>query len=151
MVTELYIAIILGLTLSLIFSELTGVSPGGLIVPGYLALSINNLSGILLIFLMSMIVYLIVNFGISKITIIYGRRRFLAALSVGICVKIIIDILFPTLSLGVNALAGVGVVVPGLLAHTFYKQGIKLTVLSSLGTSVAVFGVIQLASILNFI
>ena len=48
-------------------------------------------------------------------------------------------------------LAGVGVVVPGLLAHTFYKQGIKLTVLSSMVTSVAIFGVIQLASILNFI
>ena len=37
--TDLYVAIILGLTLSKIFAEKFGINPGGLVVPGYLALT----------------------------------------------------------------------------------------------------------------
>ena len=38
-ISELYVAIILGLTLSLLFQEKFGINPGGLVVPGYIALS----------------------------------------------------------------------------------------------------------------
>ena len=39
-------------------------------------------------------------------------------------------------------LNGVGVVIPGLIANCYYKQGIKLTVASSLGVSLAVYAII---------
>ncbi|WP_250673715.1 poly-gamma-glutamate biosynthesis protein PgsC [Paraclostridium ghonii] len=146
-INELYIVIILGLTLSLLFSEKFGINPGGLIVPGYIALSMNNIKSILLILIMSMTIYIIVNFGISKIMIIYGRRRFLASIIVGLCLKIIIDFTLPELSMGINALKGVGIVVPALIAHTFYKQGIKLTTVSTLGLSSVIYGIVN---ILNF-
>ncbi|WP_373598251.1 poly-gamma-glutamate biosynthesis protein PgsC [Paraclostridium bifermentans] len=143
-VTELQVAIILGLTLSLIFSEKFGITPGGLIVPGYLALSMDSLQSILLIFIMSLIIYIIVNFGIGKITIIYGRRRFLASLVSAICLKLLIDMFLPELSMQVNALTGIGIVLPGLIAHTFYKQGIKITTISSIGLSFIVYGVVSM-------
>lgn len=146
-INELYVAIILGLTLSLLFSEKFGISPGGLIVPGYLALSMDSAKSILLILIMSMIIYIIVNFGISKIMIIYGRRRFLAAIVVGICLKINFDFTLPELSIGLNALTGVGIVVPALIAHKFYKQGVKLTTVSTVGLSGIIYGIIN---ILNF-
>lgn len=146
-VNELYVAIILGLTLSLLFSEKFGINPGGLIVPGYLALSMDSLESLLIIFIMSMIIYMIVNFAISKIIIIYGRRRFLAAIVVGICLKITLDFMIPQLSIGVNALTGVGIIVPALIAHTFYKQGVKLTTVSTVGLSGVIYGIIN---ILNF-
>lgn len=36
--SDLYISLVLGIILSLIFAEKTGVLPAGLVVPGYLAL-----------------------------------------------------------------------------------------------------------------
>lgn len=144
-VTELQIALVLGLTLSLIFSEKFGIIPGGLIVPGYLALSMNSIQSIILIFIMSFIIYITVNFGISKIIIIYGRRRFLASLVCSICLKLLIDICFPELSLQINALTGVGIVLPGLIAHTFYRQGINITAISTLGIAFIVYGTVNVS------
>ncbi|MRU08321.1 poly-gamma-glutamate biosynthesis protein PgsC, partial [Bacillus anthracis] len=40
--SDLYIALVLGVTLSLIFTERTGILPAGLVVPGYLALVFNQ-------------------------------------------------------------------------------------------------------------
>ena len=48
--SDLYIALVLGVTLSLIFTEKTGVLPAGLIVPGYLALVFDQPITILMIF-----------------------------------------------------------------------------------------------------
>lgn len=40
--SDLYIALILGVLLSLIFAEKTGIVPAGLVVPGYLGLVFNQ-------------------------------------------------------------------------------------------------------------
>ena len=47
--TDLYVAIILGLTLSLLFAEKFGINPGGLVVPGYLALTMKDPKSYILI------------------------------------------------------------------------------------------------------
>ena len=49
--TDLYVAIILGLTLSLLFAEKFGINPGGLVVPGYLALTMKDPKSLIAIFL----------------------------------------------------------------------------------------------------
>ena len=80
--TDLYVAIILGLTLSLLFQEKFGINPGGLVVPGYLALTMDNPKSLIVILLLSLLTYMIVEFGLNKFIILYGRRRFLAMLMV---------------------------------------------------------------------
>ena len=37
-----YTTIILGIVVSLVFTEITGISAGGIVVPAYLALTVNQ-------------------------------------------------------------------------------------------------------------
>ncbi|MCG3056564.1 poly-gamma-glutamate biosynthesis protein PgsC, partial [Escherichia coli] len=84
-------------TLSLIFTEKTGVLPAGLIVPGYLALIFDQPMMIVVVFVISLLTYVIVVYGISKVVILYGRRKFTAMLITGIAIKVIFDYFYPVL------------------------------------------------------
>jgi len=68
------IAIGLGMIISLILTESVGVTAGGLIVPGYIALNLHSPYVVLITFLISIFTLLILNF-LSKFIIIYGKRR----------------------------------------------------------------------------
>ncbi|CEQ26348.1 poly-gamma-glutamate biosynthesis protein PgsC [Paraclostridium sordellii] len=146
--TDLYIAIVLGLTVSLLFSEITGVIPAGLIVPGYLSLVLDQPTSLLVIFTISILTYLIVNFILSKFIILYGRRRFLAVLVVAIGLKLIFDYMYPYMPFEIYEFRGIGVIVPGLIASSFYKQGIELTVGSTVLVSGFVFLIMNIGYML---
>ena len=141
-ISELYVAIILGLTLSLLFQEKFGINPGGLVVPGYMALSLSNPKGIIVIFLISLLTYMIVEFVLNKFLILYGRRRFLALLFVSMLLNLAITTVNASMGSALGALEAIRIVIPGLIANAYYKQGIKLTVASSLGVSLVVYGII---------
>ena len=141
--SDLYIALVLGVTLSLIFTEKTGVLPAGLIVPGYLALVFDQPITILMIFLISILTYVIVVYGISKVVILYGRRKFTAMLITGIVIKVAFDYFFPILPFEVFELRGIGIIVPGLIANTMQKQGLPLTVGTTVLLSGLTFGIMQ--------
>ena len=145
--TDLYVAIILGLTLSLLFQEKFGINPGGMVVPGYLALTMNNPKSLIVIFLLSILTYIIVEFGLNKFLILYGRRRFLAMLLVCMLLKIAIDTLNISMGMSLGVLDGVVIVIPGLIANCFYKQGIKLTAVSTIGVSLVVFVILNVAQL----
>ena len=145
--TDLYVAIILGLTLSLLFQEKFGINPGGLVVPGYLALTMDNPKSLIAVFLLSLLTYMIVEFGLNKFLILYGRRRFLAMLLVCMLLKIALDVLNISMGMSLGLLDGVGIVIPGLIANCFYKQGIKLTAVSTIGVSLVVFIILNVAQL----
>ncbi len=145
--TDLYVAIILGLTLSLLFQEKFGINPGGLVVPGYLALTMDNPKSLIVIALLSVLTYMIVEFGLNKFLILYGRRRFLAMLLVCMTLKIALDMLNVSMGMSMGVLDGVGIVIPGLIANCFYKQGIKLTALSTMSVSLAVFTILNISGL----
>ena len=145
--TDLYVAIILGLTLSLLFAEKFGINPGGLVVPGYLALTMKDPKSLIAIFLLSLLTYIIVEFGLNKFVILYGRRRFLAMLMVCMILKISLDALNVSMGMSLGILNGVGVVIPGLIANCYYKQGIKLTTLSTVGLSFVIFVILNVAQL----
>ena len=115
--------IILGIFISLISSEITGFSPSGLIVPGYLAININNLERIGVTLLVSLITYLLIKI-LSKYTIIYGKRQF--ALSVGIA--LMINLIFT--SFFVTSIGIIGNIIPGIIANEWIKEGILISSIS---------------------
>lgn len=130
--TELYLALVIGVVLSLVYAERTGVIPAGLVVPGYLSLVLDQVLFLGSIFLISFATYLVVQLGISKLVILYGRRRFAAMLAVGIVFKLVFDMLYPTLPFEVYEFRGIGVIVPGLIANAIARQGLPHTVFSTL-------------------
>lgn len=117
--------------------------PAGLIVPGYLALVFDQPITILMIFLISILTYVIVVYGISKVVILYGRRKFTAMLITGIVIKVAFDYFFPILPFEVFELRGIGIIVPGLIANTMQKQGLPLTVGTTVLLSGVTFGIMQ--------
>lgn len=130
--TELYLALVIGVIASLIYAERTGVLPAGLVVPGYLALVLDQVIFVAAIFLLSFVTYLVVDRGVAKVVILYGRRRFAAMLSVGIIIKLVFDMLYPAMPFEVYEFRGIGVIVPGLIANTIHRQGAPHTILSTL-------------------
>jgi gamma-polyglutamate biosynthesis protein CapC len=142
--TDLYVALTLGVILSLIFSEKTGIIPAGLVVPGYLGLIFDQPVFIMMVLLISLLTYLIVTFGISKFVILYGKRKFAAMLVVGISLKLIFDYFYPLMPFEIYEFRGIGVIVPGLIANTIQKQGLVVTLGSTLLISGATFGLMFL-------
>ena len=140
--TELYLSLVVGVALSLFYAERTGVIPAGLIVPGYLALVFDQVLFVVAIFLLSFLTYLVVDRGVSRLMILYGRRRFVAMLSVGILFKLVFDALYPAMPFEVYEFRGIGVIVPGLIAGAIARQGVPHTVLSTLLLSGATFLVV---------
>ncbi|HLS59712.1 MAG TPA: poly-gamma-glutamate biosynthesis protein PgsC [Virgibacillus sp.] len=130
--SDLYIALVLGVILSLLFSERTGIVPAGMVVPGYLALVFDQPIFIAVIFGISLLTYVIVTYGLSRITLLYGRRKFAAMLSVGIVLKLLLDYTYPILPFEIMEFRGIGVIVPGLIANTIQKQGAIITIGSTL-------------------
>ena len=68
------IAIGIGIVLSLVLTETVGVTAGGVIVPGYIALYLHEPVKIFITFFVSYLVFVIV-WGLSKFMMIYGKRR----------------------------------------------------------------------------
>ncbi|KON70527.1 poly-gamma-glutamate biosynthesis protein PgsC [Peribacillus butanolivorans] len=141
--SDLYVALVLGVTLSLIFSEKTGVVPAGLIVPGYLALVFDQWEIMLVILIISVVTYLIVTHGLSRWVILYGRRKFAAMMVTGICLKLLLDFVYPVMPFEIFEFRGIGIIVPGLIANTIQRQGMPLTLGSTLLLSGLTFGLMN--------
>ena len=76
------ISIGLGIFLSLVLSETLGVTAGGIIVPGYIALFLHEPLQVLVTFFVAIIVWAIIQ-GMGKVMFLYGKRRIVLALILG--------------------------------------------------------------------
>ncbi|ADF37954.1 MULTISPECIES: poly-gamma-glutamate biosynthesis protein PgsC [Priestia] len=137
--SDLYVALVLGVILSLIFTEKTGIIPAGLVVPGYIGLIFDQPVFLVMVLIISLLTYVIVKHGIGRFVILYGRRKFAAMLVVGISLKLVFDYFYPIMPFEIYEFRGIGVIVPGLIANTIQKQGLAMTMGSTLLISGATF------------
>ena len=142
--TYFYLALVIGLVVSLLVEEYLGINCGGMIVPGYLAMVCDDIPQLLLIFAVSFAIYLIVNFVLPHFVILFGKRKFCATLIVGIIIKLILEMFFPMLPFATIAFRGIGVITPSLIANSYSKQGVRYTVPAVLGASYLTFGLVTL-------
>jgi len=117
-----------GLVFSFFFTEVVGLSAGGLIVPGYLAIYWDNPLRILATFIVAVVSYGIVRW-LSNFVILYSRRRFLATILVGFLVGWALDLTLLRFPAGYQDVRAIGFIVPGLIANDMIKQGVLNTVL----------------------
>ncbi len=145
--THFYLAIVIGTVLSLIVDEFFGVQCGGFIVPGYLAMVCDDIAAVLIVFALSLIVYLIINYLLPKFVILFGKRKFAASLIVSIILKLGVELVFPILPFASVTLRGVGAITTSLLANTYSRQGIIYTIPATLIVTYITFGIVNLLSI----
>jgi hypothetical protein len=74
---------------------------------------------------------------LAKITILFGRRRFMAFILAGICMGALLDAVVRLIPPSGTDLRAIGYVVPGLIANDIWKQGLWRTLLGSLVITLA--------------
>jgi poly-gamma-glutamate biosynthesis protein PgsC/CapC len=133
-----YELVFLALLATLIFAGVTGIYPGGLIVPSYLVLFVDQPSRLLGTLVAAGLTLLCYKLA-SRYLIIFGRRMFVFMVLVGavwtFCWLQVFPLLYPA-SLEFRV---IGWVVPGLIANNFQKQGVVSTTAALLTVTVAVY------------
>ena len=118
---------VLALLISLLFTELTNLLPGGIIVPFYFALYLDDPVKIIATVISALIAMIVVKF-LSRFMILYGRRKFALYLIIGILEKILFTYLyFGNSYMFYNLSMTIGYLVPGILARDMEKQGVAKT------------------------
>jgi len=128
----------IGIALGFLFFEITGLTAGGIIVPGYIALYLNEPLRIIITLMISMLTFGLVNLA-SQFLVLFGRRRFLVMILVGFLLRTTFDSLrlyLPETGLDLQA---IGYIIPGLIANEFYRQGVWKTVMALIIVSILVY------------
>ena len=139
------LSIAVGLIVSLLFTEVFGLSTGGMIVPGYLALYLNQPVAILGTLAAAAVTYAAVR-ALSRFAIIYGRRRIVMMVLFGFLVGSLLRCaLVPAAHQlvvaspeNLNGCCVVGFIIPGLIALWMDRQGCIQTLAPLLTSSVMV-------------
>lgn len=127
MVAEYLMASIgIGLFVNFTLYELLGLAAGGLVVPGYLALSMNQPLHVLLTFCLAGLAWAFVEF-VSRYAILYGRRRIALYILTSFVLQAALNQVNIPLGDASLAARSVGYIIPGLIAIGFDRQGIADT------------------------
>lgn len=129
--------ILIGVLVSLIFYECTRVSPGGLIVPAYLALHFSRPIEIALAVFVMLAAYLLLRL-LDRFVILFGRRRFALSLLLSFALGAGLS------ALGLTGAAAVGFLVPGIAVRDMERQGVLKT-LAALGAALGLLALIYMA------
>jgi poly-gamma-glutamate biosynthesis protein PgsC/CapC len=146
MIELLSLSIGIGLAVSLVFSELFGLAAGGMVVPGYIALSLSRPLDVAITVGAGFATFLIVH-ALSSIVIIYGKRRTVLMILTGYLIGALTRSMLgqaPQLIDGVEYQL-IGYIIPGLIAIWFDRQGVVETISALLSASVVVRLILILA------
>ena len=142
----LAVSIGIGLLVSLLFTEWFGLTVGGMIVPGYLALSFDTPLTILATLIAAIATWAVVRL-IDRWAILFGRRRVVLTIIVGFAIGSLLRSAFASIAVATTTnvtasasiafaneptglMAGVtviGFVIPGLIALWIERTGILET------------------------
>ena len=135
MISEPGIYIGIGMVLSLFLTETLGVTAGGIIVPGYIAMNLENPERLVITFGVSIITFLIIKL-LSKFIMVYGKRRLVLALLIGFLLGYLSrSENMITAGLGTTEFMVIGNIIPGLIANWMDRQGVLRTISTVLITA----------------
>ncbi len=136
----------IGLIIAVIYVEIMDIYPGGIIVPAYVALYLDEPLRVLatiLIALLSLYTYRV----LSRCLILFGKRRFvMLGLLGGLWVQIWF-IISPSFFADPLGLRAIGWIIPGLLANNLEKQKIVPTLASMLIVAIIIYFIVSLIGV----
>ena len=135
MISEPGIYIGIGMVLSLFLTETLGVTAGGIIVPGYIAMNLESPQRLIITFGISILTFLIIKL-LSKFIMVYGKRRLVLALMIGFLLGYLSrSENMITAGLGTTDFIVIGNIIPGLIANWMDRQGVLRTISTVLITA----------------
>ena len=116
----------IGLVITLAFIAITGYYPGGIIVPAYLVLFVDQPLRLFGTLIIAILVWGLYRFA-SKYLILFGKRRFIFLILTGATGAFLLSYILPQFFPGTIELKVIGWVIPGLIASQLEKQGPLIT------------------------
>jgi len=141
------VTLLAGLALALLFTEITGILPGGIIVPAVLALSMDR-PGRVLATVAAALIALALYKALAAYFLLYGRRRFVLMLLLGALIGQLWLLIWPRLAPPSLDLRVVGWIVPGLLANNLERQKILPTLAALAAVTVLTYFVARVVGML---
>jgi len=139
--------LLIGLVLALLWAEITDLSPGGIIVPGYFALYLDRplrAAATLAVALLTLAIYRF----LARRLILFGRRRFVLMVLVGAVLSQAWLLVLPRLFAAPVELRVIGWIIPGILASSLTRQKVLPTLASLAAVATLTFAVVRLVSLL---
>jgi poly-gamma-glutamate biosynthesis protein PgsC/CapC len=136
----------LGVIVSVLACEYWRLTGGGVVVAGYLGLFVDRPLYIITTVVLAIGTYYLVQYVVARKVFLYGRRRLVVMVVVGMGLQFITGTIAFLTTRDVSwlvGLYGVGFVLPGLIAQDMERQKIGLTLLTVLGTSLLTFLLFQ--------
>lgn len=130
-------SIAVGLLLGFLFYEWVGLTAGGLVVPGYIALYWDRPLMIASTLAVSLITLVAVRL-LARLTVLYGKRRFILTIIVGFLFRWLFELFVTRTGLLSVEIDTIGYIIPGLIANEMERQRVFPTVFSLLLISVLV-------------
>jgi poly-gamma-glutamate biosynthesis protein PgsC/CapC len=136
------IALAIGLLFALVCYLTTNLSPGGMITPGWLALTLaEDVSKVAVIVGVTAVTYLGV-LVLQRIVILYGKRLFAAVMMLSVLLStglfLVVQQDYPLLF----AHETLGFIIPGLIAYQLVRQPALVTLTATGAVSLASYGVL---------
>ncbi len=113
--------LIIGLVIAVLYVEIMDIYPGGIIVPAYVALYLDQPLKVLatiLVAVLSIFIYKV----LSRFLILFGKRRFVMLVLLGALLSQLWSLLSPHFFSDRLELRAIGWLIPGLLANNLEKQ-----------------------------
>ncbi|HSJ58282.1 MAG TPA: poly-gamma-glutamate biosynthesis protein PgsC/CapC [Anaerolineae bacterium] len=146
------LALAFGVVISMLFYEQYGVTTGGIIVPGYLALFVTRPTHIAATLVIAVAIYWLVQKRLRPRWMLWGRRLFETEILVALIFQgawlAALFALAPAEG-GLALLYSVGFLLPGIVAHDMGRQGVRTTLVAAAGSALVVFGLITLVGALR--
>jgi poly-gamma-glutamate biosynthesis protein PgsC/CapC len=139
--------IFIGLALALLFKEAMGIYPGGIIVPAFLALTLDHPARALVtvgVACLSVAIYKL----LARYFILFGSRRFVIILFIGGILSQLCVLMGPKLAASPAEFQVLGFIIPGLLANNLERQNFLLTLASLITVTVTTYFISNLIRIL---
>ena len=134
---------LLSLVITLIFTEVTQLVPGGIVVPFYFAFDLEEPVKVLATLISALVAVGVVKL-IGGVTILYGRRKFALYIIIGLLEKALFTYFyFGDSYMFYNLSMTIGYLVPGILGGQIEKQGCGKT-LCALAVVVLLIKTVQL-------
>ena len=132
----------IGLLVAVIYAEFLDIYPGGIIVPAYVALYLDQPQSVLatiLFAVLSLYTYKI----LSRFLILFGKRRFVMLVLLGVLWAQLWFILLPQFFSGPLEFRAIGWLIPGLLANNLEKQKFIPTLASMFTVSIITYFLVR--------
>jgi poly-gamma-glutamate biosynthesis protein PgsC/CapC len=143
------VALAIGLLFALVCYLTTNLSPGGMITPGWLALTlVEDPRKVGVIAAVTVVTYVALR-GLQRAVILYGKRLFAAVMMLSVLLSTGLFLLVQRDYPLIFAHETLGFVIPGLVAYQLVRQPPMATVLATSAVSLASYGVLASGLVLG--